>query len=101
MSGLSQTRIPSLQKKVYSGKVRDSYAVGEDKLLIVASDRISAFDVILGDLIPGKGKVLTAITNFWFKQRTASSRTTSRGLIPNRSFVPKKPTRSAAAPWLR
>lgn len=74
MSGLSQTHIPSLQK-VYSGKVRDSYAVGEDKLLIVASDRISAFDVILGDPIPGKGKVLTAITNFWFKQLD--------GVLPN------------------
>lgn len=65
MSGLSKTHIQSL-KQVYSGKVRDVYAVGDDKLLIVATDRISAFDVILGDPIPGKGKVLTALTNFWF-----------------------------------
>lgn len=65
MAGLSKTNISSL-KQIYSGKVRDVYAVGEDKLLIVASDRISAFDVILGDPIPGKGKVLTALTNFWF-----------------------------------
>jgi len=59
MSGLSKSHIPSL-KQIYSGKVRDCYAVGEDKLLLVASDRISAFDVILGDPIPGKGKVLTS-----------------------------------------
>jgi phosphoribosylaminoimidazole-succinocarboxamide synthase len=48
------------------GKVRDIYAVGEDKLLIITTDRLSAFDVILPDPIPGKGAVLTAIANFWF-----------------------------------
>ncbi|MBS62291.1 phosphoribosylaminoimidazolesuccinocarboxamide synthase [Salinisphaera sp.] len=48
------------------GKVRDVYAVGDDHLLIVATDRLSAFDVILPDPIPGKGKVLTAVSNFWF-----------------------------------
>ena len=48
------------------GKVRDIYAVGEDRLLIVTSDRLSAFDVILPDPIPGKGAVLTAVANFWF-----------------------------------
>lgn len=47
------------------GKVRDMYAVGEDKLLIVATDRISAFDVIMGEPVPGKGKVLTRLTEFW------------------------------------
>ncbi len=67
MPGLSKTNIQSL-KQIYSGKVRDCYAVGEDKLLLVATDRISAFDVILGDPIPGKGKVLTALTNFWFEK---------------------------------
>jgi phosphoribosylaminoimidazole-succinocarboxamide synthase len=50
------------------GKVRDMYAVGDDKLLIVASDRISAFDVILDDPIPGKGQVLTELTEFWLKK---------------------------------
>lgn len=50
------------------GKVRDMYAVGEDKLLIVASDRISAFDVILDDPIPGKGAVLTQMTEFWLNK---------------------------------
>ena len=48
------------------GKVRDIYAVGEDKLLIVTTDRLSAFDVVLPDPIPGKGAVLTAMANFWF-----------------------------------
>jgi phosphoribosylaminoimidazole-succinocarboxamide synthase len=48
------------------GKVRDNYAVGEDMMLIVTSDRLSAFDVILPDPIPGKGEVLTAVANFWF-----------------------------------
>lgn len=67
MAGLSKTHIPSL-KQIYSGKVRDVFAVGDDKLLLVATDRISAFDVILGDPIPGKGKVLTALTNFWFEK---------------------------------
>jgi len=48
------------------GKVRDIYAVGDDKMLIVTSDRISAFDVIMDDPIPGKGAVLTAVADFWF-----------------------------------
>ncbi len=51
---------------VHRGKVRDNYAIGTDRLLIVASDRLSAFDVVLPDPIPGKGRVLTAISNFWF-----------------------------------
>ncbi len=67
MAGLSKIDIKSLPK-VYTGKVRDTFAVGDDKLLIVASDRISAFDVILDDPIPGKGKVLTSLTDFWFKK---------------------------------
>ncbi len=48
------------------GKVRDIYAVGDDKMLIVTTDRLSAFDVILPDPIPGKGEVLTAVADFWF-----------------------------------
>lgn len=55
-------------KRISQGKVRDIYAVGVDHLLIVTSDRISAFDVILPDPIPGKGEVLTELTNFWFEQ---------------------------------
>ena len=48
------------------GKVRDNYAVGEDRLLMVASDRLSAFDVIMGEPIPGKGEILTRVALFWF-----------------------------------
>ncbi len=48
------------------GKVRDNYAVGDDRILMVASDRISAFDVIMGEPIPGKGVLLTQMTLFWF-----------------------------------
>jgi len=51
---------------VSRGKVRDIYGVDDDKLLIVASDRLSAFDVVLPTPIPGKGWVLTALSNFWF-----------------------------------
>ena len=50
------------------GKVRDLYAIDEEKLLIVATDRISAFDVVLPDPIPGKGAVLTELANFWFEK---------------------------------
>jgi len=48
------------------GKVRDNYAVGTDRILMVASDRISAFDVIMGEPIPGKGRLLTQMALFWF-----------------------------------
>jgi len=51
---------------LHRGKVRDCYAVGDDHLLIVATDRLSAFDVILPTPIPGKGKLLTQISDFWF-----------------------------------
>ena len=50
------------------GKVRDNYAVGDDRILMVASDRISAFDVIMGEPIPGKGVLLTQMALFWFDQ---------------------------------
>jgi len=57
------------------GKVREMYAVGSDHLLMVASDRVSAFDVVMAEPIPGKGAVLTALSAFWFR-RTAD-------LVPN------------------
>ena len=53
---------------VRSGKVRDLYALGEDRLLLVASDRISAFDVVLPTPIPDKGRVLTGLSRFWFAE---------------------------------
>ena len=55
---------------LHSGKVRDIYALGGDRLLIVASDRISAFDVVMDEPIPDKGRVLTAMTAFWFERFT-------------------------------
>jgi phosphoribosylaminoimidazole-succinocarboxamide synthase len=67
VTALHTTSIQSLPL-IARGKVRDMYAVGDDKLLIVATDRISAFDVILDDPIPGKGEVLTALTEFWLRK---------------------------------
>jgi len=58
------TSLPLLAR----GKVRDNYAVGDDRILMVASDRISAFDVIMGEPIPGKGELLTQLSLFWFDQ---------------------------------
>ena len=60
-----QSHIPSLPL-VARGKVRDIYAVGNDKLLLVTSDRLSAYDVILPTPIPHKGEILVALANFWF-----------------------------------
>ena len=57
---------PAPSPHLYSGKVRDIYAVGDDQLLMVTSDRLSAFDVVLDEPIPHKGRVLTAISAFWF-----------------------------------
>ena len=52
----------------YTGKVRELYEVDHDRMLVVASDRVSVFDVVLPDLIPDKGRVLTALSTFWFEQ---------------------------------
>ena len=61
----SITSLPLLAR----GKVRDNYAVGKDRILMVASDRLSAFDVIMGEPIPGKGELLTQMALFWFARR--------------------------------
>ena len=66
-SPLFESSLKSL-KLLHRGKVRDLYAVGEDKLLVIQTDRLSAFDVILPSPIPGKGKVLTALSYFWFER---------------------------------
>ncbi len=60
---------------LYSGKVRELYEVGHDRLLVVASDRVSVFDVVLPDEIPDKGRVLTGVSQFWFDQ--------TAGIVPN------------------
>ena len=62
-----ETKLTSLPF-LHRGKVRDLYAVGDDKLLVIQTDRLSAFDVILPTPIPGKGRVLTELSNFWFKK---------------------------------
>ena len=64
---LFESSIKSLPR-IGKGKVRDIYAVGDDKMLIVASDRLSAFDVVLPDPIPDKGRVLNEMANFWFER---------------------------------
>ncbi len=65
MTGITTTQLTSL-KKIYSGKVRDLYEIDDKRMLMIATDRLSAFDVILDEPIPEKGKILTAISNFWF-----------------------------------
>lgn len=65
MTSLYQSTLQSLPL-LGRGKVRDNYAVGDDKILIVTTDRLSAFDVIMNEPIPGKGMVLNQMTNFWF-----------------------------------
>ena len=62
---LSQSDLPGLDL-IHRGKVRDVYALPGNRLLMVATDRLSAFDVVLPDPIPGKGEMLTQISNFWF-----------------------------------
>ena len=75
-SALLESTISSLPR-IHRGKVRDIYALGDDHMLIVTSDRISAFDVIMPRPIPGKGAVLNAVTDFWMKKFSS--------LIPNHS----------------
>ncbi|MBX6421235.1 MAG: phosphoribosylaminoimidazolesuccinocarboxamide synthase [Nevskia sp.] len=65
--GLYESRIDSLPL-IHRGKVRDLYALGPDHLLIVTADRLSAFDVVLPQPVPGKGAVLTALTEFWMRR---------------------------------
>ena len=74
MNPLFNTQLTSLPR-VQQGKVRDIYAVDAQHLLIVATDRLSAFDVVLPTPIPNKGKILTALSNFWFNF--------TRSLLPN------------------
>ncbi len=71
---LFESNLPHL-KLLNRGKVRDIYDVDQDHMLIITSDRLSAFDVILPQPIPGKGEVLTRVANFWFER--------TRGIIPN------------------
>jgi phosphoribosylaminoimidazole-succinocarboxamide synthase len=74
MNSLYQSSIKSLPL-LGRGKVRDNYAVGDDKILIVTSDRLSAFDVVMNEPIPGKGIVLNRMSDFWFDKLA--------GIVPN------------------
>jgi phosphoribosylaminoimidazole-succinocarboxamide synthase len=74
MTALHHSQLKNLPL-VNRGKVRDVYAVADDRLLIVTTDRLSAFDVVLPQPIPGKGEVLTRVSNFWFAR--------TRGIVPN------------------
>ncbi len=71
---LLESRLHSLPL-LARGKVRDNYAVGADRLLMIASDRLSAFDVVMGEPIPGKGQLLTEMALFWFERL--------KGIVPN------------------
>ena len=73
-SSLFESRLRSLPL-LARGKVRDNYAVGDDRLLMVATDRLSAFDVVMGEPIPGKGALLTSMAMFWFAHL--------EGIVPN------------------
>jgi len=69
-----ESRVSGLQR-IHQGKVRDIYAIDEQRMLIVTTDRLSAFDVVLPNPIPGKGAVLTKISRFWFER--------TRHIVPN------------------
>ncbi len=91
-------------EKIHEGKVRDIYALGTDALLIVTSDRLSAFDVVLPDPIPGKGRVLNRISQFWFERtghivpnhltgrpiETAVTDAAERALLADRAVIVKR-----------
>jgi phosphoribosylaminoimidazole-succinocarboxamide synthase len=99
---LFETTIQSLPL-LHRGKVRDIYAVDEDQLLVVQTDRLSAFDVILPTPVPGKGRLLTALSSFWFErlERIIPNHLTGiapesvvsgneRGQVAGRAFVVKR-----------
>ena len=80
----SLTSLPLLAR----GKVRDNYAVGSDRILMVASDRLSAFDVIMGEPIPGKGELLTRMALFWFDKLGHVCRNHLTGEAPESVVTP-------------
>ncbi len=87
MEAVYETSIASLPL-LGRGKVRDIYAVGEDELLIVTTDRLSAYDVILPTPVPEKGRVLTELANFWFKRLEAIIPNHLTGIDPESVVAP-------------
>jgi phosphoribosylaminoimidazole-succinocarboxamide synthase len=94
MHSLYQSTIHSLPL-LGRGKVRDNYAVGEDKILIVTTDRLSAFDVVMNEPIPAKGKVLNQMSDFWFDKLSA--------IVPNHltGIAPESVVKSEEADQVR
>jgi phosphoribosylaminoimidazole-succinocarboxamide synthase len=87
MTSLYQSSIKSLTL-LGNGKVRDNYAVGDDKILIVTTDRLSAFDVVMNEPIPGKGKVLNQMSDFWFEKLSALVPNHLTGIAPESVVAP-------------
>src|SRR5438105_11402146 len=87
MTPVYETSIKSLPL-VGRGKVRDIYAVGDDKLLIVTTDRLSAYDVVLPTPIPEKGRVLNALANFWFARLASIVPNHLTGIDPESVVAP-------------
>ncbi len=87
MTPILQTDLTSLPL-LHRGKVRDIYAVGADKLLVVQTDRLSAFDVILPDPIPEKGRVLTRLSHFWFDRLAHVIANHLTGIAPETVVAP-------------
>ena len=95
---LFQSDIKSL-KLLNRGKVRDIYEVDGEKLLIVTTDRLSAFDVVLPTPIPGKGQVLTSVSNFWFEKLKHIVPNQLTGITPSPWLRTMKRNRSRVVPW--
>ncbi|MGB3866000.1 MAG: phosphoribosylaminoimidazolesuccinocarboxamide synthase, partial [Xanthobacteraceae bacterium] len=90
MTTMSSSDLPL--PRLGRGKVRDIYAVGEDRVLLVTTDRISAFDVVMAETIPMKGAVLTQISAFWFRQL--------EGVVPHHMLSADADEIAAAVPAL-
>lgn len=88
-SSLYQSSIASLPL-LGRGKVRDNYAVGDDKILIVTSDRLSAFDVVMQEPIPGKGRVLNQMSDFWFDKLKDIVPNHLTGIAPESVVAPEE-----------
>ena len=95
-SALFESELPHL-KLLHRGKVRDVYEADADHLLIVTTDRLSAFDVILPNPIPGKGQVLTEVANFWFARTTHIIGNHLAPELPLETVVPDAGQRAALA----
>jgi phosphoribosylaminoimidazole-succinocarboxamide synthase len=89
MNSLYESSITSL-KLLGHGKVRDNYAVGDDKILIVTTDRLSAFDVVMNEPIPAKGKVLNQMSNFWFDKLARIVPNHLTGIAPESVVAPEE-----------